>query len=164
MKISTHTHPRYVVWLKYFIFGSLIVFLLSLIYIDFVKYPHSSSDASRVLEILFLMLLWSTAMLINTYFYCQNITVTHDGLLIEFLWKDLFVPWGKIMDIKPAYGFLGNSRNTKIYIVLTDALTPFHRCFGLLYSFSVKPAFMIYWTISEYESLVETIKQHAKKS
>ncbi len=163
MKISTHTHPRYTVWLKYFIFGSAIVFLLSLIYIDFAEYPHSSSIVSKVLDIFFLMLLYSPVMLINAYFFGQNITVTDEGLLIEFLWKDLFVPWDKIIEIKPAYGFWGNSRNTKIYVVLTDVLTPFHRFFGVIYGLSIKPAFIVYWTISEYESLVETIKKHAKK-
>src|SRR6185369_16079034 len=106
MKISTHTHPRYIVWLKYFCFISLLIMFLDLLYIDFVKYPHSKSAISNVLDIFFIMLLWSTVMLINAYFYGQNITVTHDGLLIEFLWKDLFVSWDKIIEIKPAFGFL----------------------------------------------------------
>ena len=162
MEISKHTHSRYVVWLKYFLFVSIIMLLLGLIYIDFVEYPHSKSVISKVLDIFFIMLLWSTVMLINAYFYGQNITVTDEGLLIEFLWKDLFVPWDKIIQIKPAYGFLGNSRNTKIYIVLTNALTPLHRFFGVTYGLSIKPAFIIYSTISEYESLVETIKSHAQ--
>ena len=134
--------------------------LFDLIYIDFVKHPHSGSVVSKVLDILFLILLWSISMLISAYFFGQNITVTDDGLLVEFLWKDLFVPWDKIIEIKPAYGFLGNSRNTKIYVVLTNALTPFHRLLGLIYGLSVKPAFIIYSTISGYESLVETIKSH----
>jgi len=164
MKISKHTHPRYIVWLKYFLFLSTIVLLLDLIYIDFVKYPHSGSVVSKVLDILFLILLWSISTLISAYFFGQNITVTDDGLLVEFLWKDLFVPWDKIMEIKPAYGFLGNSQNTKIHVVLTNALTPFHRCFGVIYGLSLKPAFIIYSTISEYESLVETIKSHIQIS
>ena len=137
--------------------------LLSLIYIDFVKYPHSRSAISKVLATFFIMALWSTVMLINAYFYGQNITIANDGLFVEFLLKDLFVPWNKVIEIKPAFGFWGNSRNTKIYVVLTDALTPFHRFFGLTYGLSVKPAFIIYPTISEYQSLVETIKKHTKK-
>jgi len=165
MKNSTHTHPRYIVWLKYFIFGSAIVFLLSLIYIDFVEYPHSSSIVSKVLDILFLMLLCSTVMLINAYFFGQNITVTDQGLLVEFLWKDLMVSWDKIIEIKPAFGFFRTSRTQKhICVVLTGGLTPFHRFFGLLYGLSLKPAFIIYPSISEYELLVETIKKHTKKN
>jgi len=163
VKISRHTHPRYIVWLKYFLFLSTIILLLNLIYIDFVKYPHSGSAVSKILDILFLILLWSISMLISAYFLGQNITVTADGLLVEFLWKDLFVPWDKIIEVKPAYGFWRNSRNIKIYIVLTDALTPFHRSLGVIYGLSVKPAFIIYSTISEYESLVETIKSHVQR-
>ncbi|MEO7841515.1 MAG: hypothetical protein ABIU06_19405 [Anaerolineales bacterium] len=102
-------------------------------------------------------------MLISAYVFGQNIAVMDEGLMVEFLGKDLFVPWDKIIEIKPAYGFWRNSRNTKIYIVLTDALTPFHRFFGVIYGLSVKPAFIIYSTISEYESLVETIKSHAQR-
>ena len=165
MKISTHTHPRYIVWLKYFCFLSTIVLLLELIYIDFVKYPYSHSVVSKVLDILFLILLWSIVMLISAYFFGQNITVTDEGLLVGFLWKDLFVPWDKLIEIKPAYGFWRNSRIPKpICVVLTDALTPFHRLYGLSFGLSVKPAFIIYPTISEYQSLVETIKQHTKKN
>ena len=165
MKISTHTHPRYIIWLKYFLFVSTIVLLFNLLYIDSVKYPYSHSVASKVLDILFIILLWSNSMLISAYFFGQNIIITDEGLLVEFLGKDLFVPWDKITEIKPSYGFWKNSRNPKpIYVVLTEALTPFHRLFGLLYRLSVKPAFIIYPTISEYQSLVETIKRHTKKN
>jgi hypothetical protein len=165
MKISSHTHPRYIVWLKCFQFLSTIILLLGLIYIDFVKYPHSGSVVSKVLGILFLILLWSISMLISAYFFGQNITITDEGLLIEFLWKDLIVYWDKIMEIKPAYGFWKSSKNQKhILVVLTDTLTPFHHLFGLIYGLSVKPGFIIYPTISEYQSLVETIKKHTKKN
>jgi len=151
--------------LKYFCFISPLIFFLNLLYIDFVKYHHSKSAISNILDIFFTMLLWSTVMLINAYFYGQNITVTDDGLLVEFLWEDLMIPWNKVIEIKPAFGFLRTSRTQKhIWVVLTDALTPFHRLFGLLYGLSVKPAFIIYPTISEYQSLVETIKEHTKKN
>lgn len=164
MKFSMHTHPRYIVWLKYFMFISAIVLLVELLYIDFVKYPGVRSVTSKVLDIFFIMLLWSTAILINSYFYGQNISVTHGGLLVEFLGKDLSVPWDKIIEIKPAYGFLRSTKNRKnILVVLTDALTPFHRLLGLLYGLSLKRAFIIYPSISEYELLVETIKKHTQK-
>ena len=160
-----HTHPRYIVWLKYFLVVSTIVLLIGLVYIDFVKYPYSHSVISKVLDIVFLMLLWSNSMLISAYFFSQNINVTDEGLLIEFLWKDLLISWDKVIEIKPPFGFLRSFRNQKyIYVVLTDALTPFHRLFGLIYGLSVKPAFIIYPTINEYQSLVETIKKHARKN
>ena len=165
MKISTHTHPRYVVWFKYFLFLSAIIFLLNLIYIDFVKYSQPESVISAILGILVIILVYSFSMLISAYFFGQNITVTDKGLLIEFLWKDLMVSWDQIIEIKPVYGFWRTSQNQKhICVVLTDALTPFHRFFGLIYGPSVKPAFIIYPTISDYPSLIETIKKHAKKS
>ncbi len=159
MKISKHTHPRYVVWLKHLVVISAFILLLDLLYTDFVKYSPGSI-VSAVSDILIAISFGSISFSIAAYFFWQNITVTDEGLLVEFLWKDLFVPWDKIVEIKPAYGFWRNSQNTKIYVVLTNALTPFHRCFGVIYGLSIKPAFIIYSTISEYESLVETIKSH----
>jgi hypothetical protein len=165
MELSMHTHSRYVVWFKYFLFICSIVLLVELIYIDFVKHPHSRVAISKVSDLFFIMLLWSTVMLINAYFYGQNITVTHDGLLVEFLGKDLSVPWDKIIEIKSASGFRRSTKNRKhILVVLTDALTPFHRLLGFLYGSSLKPAFIIYPSIGEYELLVETIKKHVGKA
>lgn len=164
MKISTHTHPRYIVWLKYFIFGSAIVLPLNLIYIDFVEYPHSESVISKVLYIIFITLLWSVVMLISAYYFGQNITVTDEGLLIEFLGKELAVSWEEIVDIKPVYAPRIFRNQKRIFIVLTNALTPFHHLLGLIYGSSSKPAFIIPTTISEYQSLVETIKSHVKKN
>ena len=165
MNPSVHTHPRYIIWFRCFLFVSIIVLMVELLYIDFVKYPHSRSVVSKVLDILIVILGYSIIMLISAYFLGQNITVTDDELLIEFLWKDLVVSWDKIIEIKPAHGFWRNSQNPKpIYVVLTDALTPFHRLFGLIYGLSVKPAFIIYPTISEHRCLVETIKNHAQKN
>lgn len=165
MKLSTHTHPRYIVWLKYFMFISVIVLLVDQIYIDFLKYPGSRSIASDVFDIFFFTLLYSIVMLISAYFFGQNITIIHEGLLIEFLGKDLQVSWDKVIEIKPTSGFLRSVKNRKyVFVVLTDALTPFHRFLGFLYGLSLKPAFIIYPSISEYDLLVETIKKHVKKN
>ncbi len=165
MKISTHMHPRYIVWLKYFIFVAAFIVIFDSLYTDFIQYSLSGSIASTILDILIAIPFYSVCLLIMAYFFDQNITVTDDGLLIEFLWRNLSISWDKIIEIKPVYGFWRISQNQKyIYVVLTDALTPFHRFFGLIYGLSMKPAFIIYPTISEYQSLVETIKKHAKKN
>ena len=64
--------------------------------IDFVKYPQSKSAISAILRILVIILGYSISMLISAYFFGQNITVTDEGLLIEFLWKELMVPGTKL--------------------------------------------------------------------
>jgi len=164
VKISKHTHPRYIVWLKYFVVISAFILLLDFLYTEFVTYSRSGSIVLAVLNVLIAIFLCSIPFLIVVYFLGQNITVTDDGLLVEFLWKDLNVPWDKIIEIKPAFGFWRSPQDTKnTCIVLTNALTPFHRLLGLIYGPSVRPAFIISPTISEYHSLVETIKNHTKK-
>ncbi len=157
MKISTHTHPRYIVWLKYFCFVLALKVFLDFLYTDFVKYPFLGSIFSTVIPDMLISSAFLIVLLTSAYFFAQNVTVTNDGLLVEFLWQDLNVSWDEIIEIKPTF------RSRKTYVVLTNALTPFHRFIGLIYGLSVKPAFIIYPTISEYESLVETIKSHAQR-
>ncbi|MFT3891971.1 MAG: hypothetical protein QM730_10085 [Anaerolineales bacterium] len=165
MKLSTHTHPRYIVWFKYLLLASIVFICLEFLYLDFVKRSNMDAVFSNVLSIFGFMLLYSFTILITAYFLGQNIAVVNEGLLIEFLGKDLFVPWDKVKEIKPPFGFFRSHRNPKkIYVVLTDALTPFHRLFGLLYGLSVKPAFIIFPSISEYDLLIRTIKKHVGKA
>jgi hypothetical protein len=165
MKLSAHTHPRYIVWFKYFLFASIVFICLEFLYLDFIKHPNLDAVFSNLLSVFGFMLLYSVTILITAYFLGQNIAVVNEGLLIEFLGKDLFVPWDKVKEIKPPFGFFRSYRNLKnIYVVLTDALTPFHRLFGLLYGLSVKPAFIIFPSISEYELLIKTINKHVEKA
>jgi hypothetical protein len=164
MKLSTHTLPRYVVWIRYFALGSAIMLLLGLIYTDFVKYSRSRSVVSDVLDIFIILLMYTLSMLISVYFFGQKIAVTDGGLLVEFLGKDLMVSWDEIIEIRPAYGFLKSKNPKHVLVVLTNALTPFHRLLGLIYGLSLTPAFMISPAISEYQLLVEIIKKHVKSN
>ena len=161
MKISKHTHPIYFKWFKYLFAVSAFLMPLYFLYSIFSKYSITEIfSLPSILPLLITLPFQPIFILIAAYFF-QDITVTNEGLLVEFLWKDLFVPWDKIVEIKPSYVFwIGDP---KTYIVLTNALTPFHRFFGLLYGFSIKPAFIIYPAISEYQNLIQTIKNHVKK-
>jgi hypothetical protein len=136
---------------------------LYFLYSIFAKYSITDAfSLPNVLPLLITLPFQPIFILIAAYYF-QDITVTNEGLLVEFLWKELLVPWDKIIEIKPSYVSWLAPRNAKTYIALTNALTPFHRFFGLLYDFSVKPAFIIYPTISEYQNLVQIIKNHVKK-
>jgi len=165
MKISKHTHPRYIVWIKYFMAVSAFLMPFYLLYSLFTKHSIAEVFSSLHFLPLFIAFPFYPIFLLTAAYFFQDIIIASDGLLVEFLWKDLNVPWDKIIEIKSAFGFWRSPRNTKVIcIVLTNALTPFHRLFGLVYGPSVKPSFIIFPTISEYQSLVETIKRHAKKN
>lgn len=163
MKISVHTHPYYFVWFKRLSAILALVLPLYFLYLGLTKYSLSMSLFSAIIVDVFRGSLFSITNLVIAYFY-QDIAVTEDGLLVEFLWKDLSVSWDKMMEIRPLYVLSAFARGRTPHIVLTNALTPIHRIFGLIYVPSLRPAFIIWPTISEYQSLVETIKKHIKKN
>lgn len=164
MIISKHSHPLYFVLFNYLFAVSAFLVPVYFLYSIFAKYPVAEAFSSpNILPVLITIPFYPIVILITANFY-QNITVTTEGLLVEFLWKELTVSWDEFIEIKPSYIFWLAPRRAKTYVVLTNTLTPFHRFYGLLYGLSVKPAFIIYPTISEYQSLVETIESHTKKN
>ena len=161
MIISKHTHSRYHVWFKRI--SAIVAFILPLgfLYQDFVKYSFSKPFFFAAIPDVLFGSAFSITILVIVHFY-QNVTVTEDGLLVEFLWKDLNVSWDKIIEVRPLWML---SRHGKPpYIVLTRALTPLHRMYSLIYAGYLRPAFIILPTISEYQSLVKTINKHIKKN
>lgn len=93
--------------------------------------------------------------------YLPEIVSDIDGLHINFLWKQVFLPWEKVVDLKPLFNmrFLKN-----IMILRTHSLTPFHRLYGLFYSFSLHPSIMISKGISNYDELIRRIRVALKKN
>lgn len=163
MKILKHTHPMYFKWFKYLFAVSAFLMPLYFLYSIFSKYPITDIFSLPSILPLLITLTFQPIFILIAAYYFQDITLTNEGLLVEFLWKELSVPWDKLIEIKPSYISWMAPQNAKTYIVLTTALTLFHRCFGLLYGSSVKPAFIIYPAISDYQNLVETIKNHVRK-
>lgn len=101
------------------------------------------------------------ALLVTAYFF-QDIWLDEEGLLVEFLWKKVRVKWEEIIDVKPAWGFLGQ-KNKRPMIVMVNGLTPFHRAYGVVYGLSIKPGFVIFSSISDFQVLKETIQSHIKR-
>jgi hypothetical protein len=64
-----------------------------------------------------------------------EIGVSEEGLLIEFLWFKLNVPWTKLLDIEQL-----PTPFVRIWLVKTNDLTIFHRLYGLLNGPSIKPS------------------------
>jgi len=93
--------------------------------------------------------------------YLSDIDSDDVGLHVHYLWMKLTVHWDEITDYKPAYNW---KILKQIMVVRTKSLTPFHRLYGLLYSFSIAPCLIIHRGISHYPSLEQRIIQNLKKN
>jgi hypothetical protein len=105
-------------------------------------------------------LLTGMILILTANYFCE-ITLVNKGISIGFLWRRLFVPWEQVIEVKPTpYHFLGSGRS---WIVLTQALTPFHRLYGLIYGFSPLPGFVFDQTIDGHRELLSRISEHVSR-
>ena len=144
-------------------FGKIIVKLLAIfcfiILFIVLTQPHFRQTYSNYeYSLLLLALLLG---IIGCIFYVglfADIGVDNDGLLIEFLWKNLKISWGDIIDIKP-FGprFLG------YWIISTNnKLTPFHRLYGFYSLKTVAPSFCINNIDKSHDYLLLRIRKQIK--
>lgn len=135
------------------------VFVLSLFAVNRINYKLSSVD--DLLLLITITILPVPFLLVTAYFH-TDLEVDDNGLLVDFLWKKLHVPWDKVIQMKPLLGL--RLRKNGIYVVIVDGLTPLHRLFGILYGFSLKPAFILWPNVTDFEVLKNDIEKHIKKN
>ena len=162
-KNRQHHHNRFIRLFKnaftIFAFG-LPVFFISIILSTWFKNPILPID--NLLGLLFILVVFLIiSFLLVAYFY-TDLEVDENGLLVEFMWKKLRIPWNKVLQIKPLLGI--KLRKRGISVVIVDGLTPFHRLYGLIYGFSLKPAFILWPIVSNYEVLKNDIEKHIKQN
>ena len=155
MNLRKHSHPKYMQWFRNIF--AILAFVYPL-YLLLTSNPKSALIGIIEIVLAFFIMIF---ILVTTYFF-QDIWVDEEGLLIEFLWRKIRVRWADIIQTKTAWGFLGSEKNRPL-IVLVNGLTPFHRAFGVIYAFSIKPAFVIHPSISDFKILKETIQHHIKR-
>jgi len=155
-----HSHPILLQLSKNILAVLAFVVPPYMIWISFAGVTPIHSLAEIVVTI-FLSLFMMIPILGSAYFW-QDIWVDEEGLLIEFLWKKIRVKWDEIIEVKLAWGFLGQESKRPV-IVLVHGLTPFHRTFGIIYAFSTKPGFVIHPSISDFQTLTENIRNHIKR-
>jgi hypothetical protein len=161
MATQKYSHLKITQWTKIFLAIAAFVFPLELIWNSFtsVKPIHGLTE---IVITITLSLFMMVPILVGAYFY-QDIWVDEDGILVEFLWKKVRVKWEDIIEIKLAWGFWLAPKESRPVIVLVNRLTPFHCVFGVLYGWSIRPGFIIFPTISDFQSLKKTIESRAKR-
>jgi hypothetical protein len=155
-----HSHPIYMQCSKNILAILAFIFPPCMIWISFTSVTPIHTLTEIVVTII--MSLFMMIPLLGSAYFWQDIWVDEEGLLIEFLWKKIRVKWEEIIEVKPAWGFLGPEKNRPL-IVLVNGLTPFHRSFGVIYGLSTKSGFVIFSSISDFQMLKETIQSHIKR-
>jgi len=162
MTSRQHSHPKHIRWFKNIIvilaFVYPVYFFLKSIYgIN----PNSLTEISVNIIIAFFMMV---TFLVGPYYFGQDVLVDEEGLQIEFLWKKMRVQWTDIIETKTTFGSWFAPEKNRPLIILVNGLTPFHRIFGVLYGLSIKPGFVIFPSISDFEILINEIKKNIPKN
>lgn len=154
-----HSHPILLQLSKSTLAVFAFIFPPYMIWNSFTSVTPIHSLAEIVVTI-FLSLFMMIPVLVSAYFR-QDIWIDEEGLLVEFLWKKVTVKWEEIVEVKPAWGFLGQESQRPV-IVLVHGLTPFHRAFGIIYAFSTKPGFVIHPLIRDFQIIKENLRSHVR--
>jgi len=153
-----HWITRYSNTLFYY-FGlavSLFIFFYPL-YLTVIR--HQSLPFTMI-DLLFLAVFAWICVMIRCNFH-PDITSDSDGLHTKFLWFDLDIPWRDIIEVRPLF----NLRFIKTeQVIRTHSLTPFHRLYGLLYSFSLHPCLIVSTGISDFDELIRRIRDAIREN
>ena len=117
---------------------------------------YTSLSLSALLPTLLYSLFFGVVLVITANFYSE-IIADKDGLQVQFLWFRLPVLWQDIVEIKPSIFNLPN--HTTTWVVQTQKLSHFHRLYGLFYSFSFLPSFIIRYEIENREAIIEMVNK-----
>lgn len=135
------------------IFAFIPSIFISVLLIKWFMNPAFSID--NLLPLVFILIISPICILLAAYFY-TDLEVDENGLLVEFLWKKLRISWSRVIQIKPLFGI--RTRKLGIYVVFVEGLTPFHLFYGLIYGFSLRPAFILWSTVNDFGVLKMILK------
>lgn len=137
-----------------FLGSAFFIILLIVLTQPYFKQTYSGYQYYLLLFVLILGI-------ISCIFYIglfADIGIDNDGLLVEFMGKQLKVFWKDITGVKP-FG----PRFLNYWVITTDnKLTPFHRLYGVYSLKSLAPSFCIYKTTKGHEFLLMKIREQIR--
>jgi hypothetical protein len=134
-------------WIMAFV---IVILMLLAILSDPVAFIASPGEALSVL------LPFAFGAVVSLYIanLYPSIRVDEDGLLIDFLWHRLRIPWKEIIEIKSIGSLFGFRA---VWKVRTRRLTLLHRLYGFPH-----PGFFITSEITNYTELIQEIEHSVK--
>ncbi len=113
---------------------------------------------SGVLSFLLLSLLFVMTSSVGDNFY-PTITSDDGGLHLTFYGKQLNIPWEDVMEERPLFNL---GLFSKVRVIRARSITPFHRLYGLIYSFTFYPCIIYSIHISNSRELAERIQARGR--
>lgn len=139
--------------------GFLKIFLfLMLVLAVYVWTTQGISDYETVTEYLVALVSPLVMALASLMYICawSDVGIDDQGLLVEFLWFYLRVPWKEVRHVSHV-----GSKTFGIWLVqLSTGLTFFHRLFSLFYTFSLNPSFIVHTQSKIHSELIREINKH----
>ncbi|MBU0492464.1 MAG: PH domain-containing protein [Chloroflexi bacterium] len=140
---------------QYYHFGNLLqrvgswLMLLSLVVFTVAAIPQQPDALICMLPMILFVL---PICLFNAYMY-PRVGVCDAGVSITFLLREILIPWEDIVDVRKTW-FL-----PRAIIVRARRITPFHIVYGMVYSSSLFPSFLISSSIDNYRELAAEIQK-----
>jgi hypothetical protein len=111
------------------------------------------------LLVVFLIMLVNVIIFLN---WQPDFVLQDDGIVVKvFHFWERTIPWEDVIEVKHSWIPITGKR---IYVIVVRRLTPWHIVIGMVYGFTLKPAFVITAALTEREKAARLIaSQIARK-
>jgi len=157
METKWFRYPPNIQWTK--TVSKVMIFILAMIFIAMVyKNRPEDYETLSLYYIAFTMPILGILVFALYAGSWSDLGINDQGIVVEFLWFQLSVPWNSIISTKQV-----GSMKFGVFVILTkDALTPLHRIYSLITVGSFHPSIQIHSISSEHLSAVGLIKTNLK--
>jgi hypothetical protein len=137
----------------------ILVTVLLLVLVAVSLFRPSHNIYINYLGVIFAILFMLAWTFVGASFW-PDVVADSKGLLVEFGWSMIRVPWERIVDIQMVkLTFVPG----KFWLVRTKALTPLHRLYSLAYASSFLPGFLIHAKLENHSALIRMINNKGWK-
>lgn len=156
MNRKMFSYPQSIKITKSYCKALTLLSMLLTVYIWITAKPGGYESIWEYLALIVTLPLFPTFCFLFLYSW-SDISLSEDGLWVEFVGRDLFVPWSEIVDIR----YFGSTKFGS-WLIRTrgNRLTIFHRLYSLFYSLSTQPGFLVHPLIESRDVLMREITDH----
>jgi hypothetical protein len=157
MQKKTFSHSPYF-RISNILLSAFMIFLVGQIGYLLVRVVVSASRGAPLPESFVTLLAVFPLLLVNVIIYLNwqpDFVLQDDGIVVKiFHFWERTIPWEDVVEVKhPWIPITGKW----IYVVVVRRLTPWHVVLGMVYGFTLKPAFVITRALGEREKAVNLI-------
>ena len=129
-----------------------ILYIALFIWID-IKNSNENLVVLLILQLICIVITPISFLIAGNFF--TEIMSDAEGLHIIFFWRYVTVRWEDIVDLR-SIALTLDKHST--FAIRASSITPFHRIYGMIYSFTLLPTLIFHKNISERHELEQRIK------